>query len=40
MKVLESRVLKRIFGPKRDEVIGDRRKLHGEELHDLYCSQV
>jgi hypothetical protein len=32
------RVLKRIFGPKIDEVTGDRRKLHNEECHDLYSS--
>jgi hypothetical protein len=32
------RVLKRIFGPKRDEVMGEWRKLHNEELNDLYCS--
>jgi hypothetical protein len=31
-------VLKRIFGPKRDEVTGDWRKLHNEELHNLYSS--
>jgi hypothetical protein len=31
-------VLRRIFGPKRDEVAGGRRKLHNEELHDLYFS--
>jgi hypothetical protein len=30
------RVLRRIFGPKRDEVTGDWRKLHNEELHNLY----
>jgi hypothetical protein len=29
-------VLRRIFGPKRDEVTGNWRKLHNEELHDLY----
>jgi hypothetical protein len=34
----ENRVLRRIFGPKRDEVIGEWRKLHNEELHDLYSS--
>jgi hypothetical protein len=34
--VFENRVLRRIFGPKRDEVIGDWRKLHNEELHNLY----
>jgi hypothetical protein len=36
--VFENRVLKRIFGPKRDEVTGGWRKLHNEELRDLYCS--
>jgi hypothetical protein len=36
--VFENRVLRRIFGPKRDEVTGERRKLHNEELHDLYSS--
>jgi hypothetical protein len=36
--VFEKRVLRRIFGPKRDEVIGGWRKLHNEELHNLYCS--
>jgi hypothetical protein len=35
--VFENRVL-RIFGPKRDEVTGKWRKLHNEELHDLYSS--
>jgi hypothetical protein len=34
--VFENRVLKRIFGPKRDEVTGGWRKLHNEELHNLY----
>jgi hypothetical protein len=34
--VFENRVLRRIFGPKRDEVTGDWRKLHNEELSDLY----
>jgi hypothetical protein len=38
LKVFENRVLTRIFGPKRDEVAGERRKLHNEELHDLYSS--
>jgi len=32
------RVLRRIFGPKRDKVTGEWRKLHNEELNDLYCS--
>jgi hypothetical protein len=36
--VFENRVLRRIFGLKRDEVTGGRRKLHNEELHNLYCS--
>jgi hypothetical protein len=36
--VLENRVLRRIFGPKRDEVMGERRKLHSGELHNLYSS--
>jgi hypothetical protein len=36
--VFENRVLRRIFGPKRDEVAGGRRKLHNEELHNLYSS--
>jgi hypothetical protein len=36
--VFENRVLRRIFGPKRDKVIGEWRKLHNEELHDLYSS--
>ena len=34
----ENRVLRRIFGPKRDEVTEEWRKLHNEELNDLYCS--
>jgi len=38
LRVLENRVLRRIFGPKRDEVTGEWRKLHNEELSDLYCS--
>jgi hypothetical protein len=38
LRVFENRVLRRIFGPKRDEVTGDWRKLHNEELHDLYSS--
>jgi hypothetical protein len=36
--VFESRVLRRIFGPKRNEVPGGRRKLHNEKLCDLYSS--
>jgi hypothetical protein len=38
LKVFENRVLRRIFGPKRDEVTGGWRKLHNEELRDLYSS--
>jgi hypothetical protein len=38
LRVSENRVLKRIFGPKRDEVTGEWRKLHNEELRDLYSS--
>ena len=36
--VFENRVLSRIFGPKRDEVRGEWRKLHNEELNGLYCA--
>jgi hypothetical protein len=36
--VFEHRVLRRIFGPKRDEVAREWRKLHNEELNDLYSS--
>jgi len=38
LRVFENRVLRRIFGPKRDEVIGERRKLYNEELNVLYFS--
>jgi hypothetical protein len=38
LRVLENRVFRRIFGPKRDEVTGGWRKLHNEELHGLYSS--
>jgi hypothetical protein len=38
--VFENRVLRRIFGPKRDEVTGERRKLRNEELRDLYSSPI
>ena len=38
LKVFENRVLRRIFGPKRDEVTREWRKLHNEECNDLYCS--
>jgi hypothetical protein len=36
LRVFENRVLRRIFGPKRDKVTGEWRKLHSEELHNLY----
>jgi len=36
--VLENMVLRRIFGPRRDEVTGEWRRLHNEELNDLYFS--
>ena len=36
--MFENRVLRRIFGPKRDEVTGEWSKLHNKELNDLYCS--
>jgi hypothetical protein len=38
LRVFENRVLRRIFGPKRDEVTGQWRKLHNEELRELYSS--
>jgi hypothetical protein len=38
LRVLENRVLRRILGPKRDEVAGKWGKVHNEELNDLYCS--
>ena len=38
LRVFENRVLRRVFGAKRDEVTGEWRKLHNEELSDLYCS--
>jgi hypothetical protein len=40
LSVLENSVLRRIFGTKRDEVTGERRKLHNDELNDQYCSPV
>jgi hypothetical protein len=36
VRVFESRVLRRIFGPKREEVTGEWRKLHNEEIYNLY----
>jgi len=38
LRVFENRVLRRIFWPKRDEITGEWRKLHNDELNDLYCS--
>jgi hypothetical protein len=38
LRVFENKVLRRIFGPRRDEVTGGWRKLHNEELRDLYSS--
>jgi hypothetical protein len=38
LRVFQNRVLRRIYGPKRDEVTGERRKLHNGELHNLYSS--
>jgi hypothetical protein len=40
LRVFENRVLRRIFGPKRDTVTGGWRKLHNEKLHNLYLRQV
>jgi hypothetical protein len=39
LKMFQNRVLRKIFGPKRDEETGEWRKLHNEELYDLYTSQ-
>jgi len=38
LRFFENRVLRRIFGPMSDEVTGEWRRLHKEELNDLYCS--
>ena len=38
LRVFENMVLRRIFGPRREEVMGEWRRLHNEELNDLYCS--
>ena len=38
LRMFENMVLRRIFGPRRDEVTGERRRLHNEELNDLYSS--
>jgi hypothetical protein len=39
LRVSENRVLRRIFGPNREEVAGDWRRLHNEELQNLYVSR-
>jgi hypothetical protein len=38
LRVFESRALRRIYGPKRNEMMGGWRKLHNEELHNVYIS--
>jgi hypothetical protein len=38
LRVLEKKVLRRIFGPKRDGIVGGWSKLHNEEFHNLYSS--
>jgi hypothetical protein len=38
LRAFENRVLRRVFGSKRDELTGEWRKLHNKELNDLYCS--
>jgi hypothetical protein len=38
LRVFENKVLRKIFGPKRDEVTGKWRRLHKEELYELYCT--
>jgi len=38
LRVFGNMVLRRIFGPRRDEVTGEWRRLHNEKLNDLYCS--
>jgi hypothetical protein len=40
LRVCENRLLRRIFGPKKEEVAGGCRRLHNEELCDLYTSQM
>ena len=40
LRVFENRVLRRVFGPKMDEVTGDWRKLHNEELSDRYSYRI
>jgi len=40
LRVFENRVLRRIFGPRRDKVTGEWRKLHNEELNDVYSPSI
>jgi hypothetical protein len=40
VRVFESKALKRVFGPKRDKGAGEWRKLHNQELHDIYSSST
>jgi hypothetical protein len=40
LRVFKNRVLRRIYGPKRDEVTGEWRRLHNKELYDLYSSTI
>jgi hypothetical protein len=40
LKVLRNRMLRRIFGPKRKEMVGGWRRLHNVELHNLYASPI
>jgi PAS domain-containing protein len=40
LRVFENRALRRIFGKKRDEMVGGRRTLHNTELHNLYSSPI
>jgi hypothetical protein len=40
LRVFENRVLRRIFGPRRDEVTGEWRKLHNEKLHKILSAKI
>ena len=40
LRVFENKVLRRIFGPRRDEVTGDWRRFHNEEINVLYSSPI
>jgi len=40
LRVFENRVLRKVFGPKRDEVTGEWRKMHNEELNNLYSPNI